>query len=372
MDSARAWTEAARGLGLALYEPDGLSPRDDVDAMLSALGPWSGQPSTTAWMAGQRRGHDVLATLQSSTHSDHHHTYTTHQTLVMARVSPPLFLGLRVVPVNTFDRLGLLATPPPVGDPAFDAVLHASGFEQEAVRRFLARREAPGRDLLDRLAALSAHRVRLEVSDNVVRLSDSNVVTEGPVLAWWLDEATAIAAALGERRRATPSGPFPSWIAFAEARGLALDAEQQALTGPYAGVPVRLALATDDGAAQTHLRAFFPRPLGLGLRVSREAPILHGLGKLFGMQDIELGDPAFDRAFLIKGQPADRVRQLFGAPEARARLLGILGRAKQLTVDDRALDVRVAGFQTDPATLAAMLDDATATVRAMVGWAAPG
>src|SRR5439155_325125 len=127
---------------------------------------------------------------------------------------------------------------------------------------------------------------------------------------------------LGERRRATPSGPYPSWIAFAEARGLALDAEQQALSGPYAGVPVRLALSTEDGIARTRLRAFFPRPLGLGLHVSREAPILHGLGKLFGMQDIELGDPAFDRAFLIKGQPPERVRQLFGAPEARARLLG--------------------------------------------------
>ena len=41
------------------------------------------------------------------------------------------------------------------------------------------------------------------------------------------------------------------------------------------------------------------------------------LGKLLGMQDIEVGDPEFDEAFIIKGNDEDRVRVLFSNPKIR-------------------------------------------------------
>lgn len=62
---------------------------------------------------------------------------------------------------------------------------------------------------------------------------------------------------------------------------------------------------------------------GLRLTVSRTNPFT-GIGKMFGMQDIEVGDAEFDRAFVIKGSDAEQVlRLLNGDPGAKLRdLLG--------------------------------------------------
>lgn len=43
-----------------------------------------------------------------------------------------------------------------------------------------------------------------------------------------------------------------------------------------------------------------------------------GLGKIFGMQDVEIGDPQFDEQFIIKGQPEEMVKKLFANREIRA------------------------------------------------------
>ena len=58
---------------------------------------------------------------------------------------------------------------------------------------------------------------------------------------------------------------------------------------------------------------------GLRLSVSRANPFT-GVGKLFGMQDLEVGDAAFDRAFVIKGSDAEQtLRLLSGEPGATLR-----------------------------------------------------
>jgi len=41
------------------------------------------------------------------------------------------------------------------------------------------------------------------------------------------------------------------------------------------------------------------------------------VGKLFGMQDIEIGDPEIDGRFVIKGNDEAKVRALFDAPRVR-------------------------------------------------------
>src|SRR5262249_13531040 len=43
-----------------------------------------------------------------------------------------------------------------------------------------------------------------------------------------------------------------------------------------------------------------------------------GLGKLLGMQDIEIGDPEFDEAFIIKSNNEPRVQQLFADTKLKA------------------------------------------------------
>jgi hypothetical protein len=66
----------------------------------------------------------------------------------------------------------------------------------------------------------------------------------------------------------------------------------------------------------TRMRAPYVNPEGFRFTVYRKG-CFSNLGKLLGMQDIEVGDPEFDEAFNIKGNDEDRVQVLFSAPKIR-------------------------------------------------------
>jgi hypothetical protein len=69
----------------------------------------------------------------------------------------------------------------------------------------------------------------------------------------------------------------------------------------------------------TRMRAPYVNPDGFRFAIYRKG-FFSDLGKLLGMQDIEVGDPEFDEAFIIKGNNEDRVRTLFSDPEIRKRI----------------------------------------------------
>jgi hypothetical protein len=71
----------------------------------------------------------------------------------------------------------------------------------------------------------------------------------------------------------------------------------------------------------TRMRAPYVNPEGLRFTVYRNG-LFSELGKLLGMQDIEVGDPEFDEAFIIKGTDESRVRELFADQEVRSLMLG--------------------------------------------------
>ena len=64
------------------------------------------------------------------------------------------------------------------------------------------------------------------------------------------------------------------------------------------------------------MRAPYVNPEGFRFTIYRKG-FFSDLGKLLGMQDIEVGDPEFDEAFIIKGNDEDRVRVLFSDPKIR-------------------------------------------------------
>jgi hypothetical protein len=66
----------------------------------------------------------------------------------------------------------------------------------------------------------------------------------------------------------------------------------------------------------TRMRAPFVNPTGFRFTLYRKS-IFTGIGKLFGMQDIEIGDPPFDDGFVVKATNESRVRQLLGVPKIR-------------------------------------------------------
>jgi len=66
----------------------------------------------------------------------------------------------------------------------------------------------------------------------------------------------------------------------------------------------------------TRFRAPYVNTSGFRFRIYRRSR-LSALGKIMGMQDIEIGDPAFDEAFIIQGRDAAKLRLLFSNPRIR-------------------------------------------------------
>src|SRR3954451_11430267 len=67
----------------------------------------------------------------------------------------------------------------------------------------------------------------------------------------------------------------------------------------------------------TRMRAPYVNPEGFRFTAYRKG-LFSELGKLLGMQDVEVGDPEIDEAFIVKGSDEYKVRELFADPEVRA------------------------------------------------------
>ena len=81
----------------------------------------------------------------------------------------------------------------------------------------------------------------------------------------------------------------------------------------------------------TRMRAPYVNPDGFRFTVYRKG-IFTDIAKRFGMQDVEVGDEAFDRDFVIKGTDEGKLRDLFANP--RIRELLATKPELQLTVKD--------------------------------------
>ena len=71
----------------------------------------------------------------------------------------------------------------------------------------------------------------------------------------------------------------------------------------------------------TRMRAPYVNPDGFRFRVYRKG-VFSQIGKMFGMQDVEVGMPDFDRDFIIKGNDEGKLRQLFANPRIRELVSG--------------------------------------------------
>jgi hypothetical protein len=70
----------------------------------------------------------------------------------------------------------------------------------------------------------------------------------------------------------------------------------------------------------TRIRAPYVNPDGFRFTIYRKS-MFSELGKFLGMQDIEVGEPEFDEAFIIKGTDEWKVRELFGDKNLQALLM---------------------------------------------------
>jgi hypothetical protein len=73
----------------------------------------------------------------------------------------------------------------------------------------------------------------------------------------------------------------------------------------------------DSAVPATRMRAPYVNPDGFRFTVYRKG-LFSGIGKLLGVQDIEVGDPEFDEAFVVQGNDEARVQTLLADPKLRA------------------------------------------------------
>jgi hypothetical protein len=91
----------------------------------------------------------------------------------------------------------------------------------------------------------------------------------------------------------------------------------QAHVGPWTVIlDIHTVSSGHSHVSYTRMRAAYVNPEGFRFTIYRKG-LFSELGKLLGMQDIEVGDPEFDEAFIIKGNDEDRVRALFSHPKIR-------------------------------------------------------
>lgn len=72
----------------------------------------------------------------------------------------------------------------------------------------------------------------------------------------------------------------------------------------------------NSSTTYTRMRAPYVNADGFRFQVYREG-LFSGLGRLFGMQDVQVGQPEFDRDFVIKGNSESKLRALFANARIR-------------------------------------------------------
>ena len=92
----------------------------------------------------------------------------------------------------------------------------------------------------------------------------------------------------------------------------------QAVVGPWTVTLDTYTVSTGKSSVTyTRMRAPYINSEGFRFTIYRKG-VFSGLGKMLGMQDIEVGDPEFDEAFIIKGNNEPRVQHLFADTQLRA------------------------------------------------------
>ena len=130
---------------------------------------------------------------------------------------------------------------------------------------------------------------------------------------------------LRERRRALYQGLAQRYGGHVyESSGGLLSSVPDVLALPLQGWTVYLDMyvVSHGKSSTTYQRAVVLAPHGERRQVDiyKETPIFSALGKAFGGQDIQVADPEFDRAFIIKGNDEPWLRQALSAPTRQAHL----------------------------------------------------
>lgn len=271
----------------------------------------------------------------------------------------PLGLGLRVVPRGAWARWTGRTPRSAVDEPAFDQRFEFVADDRNVAGGLL--RGAPAH-----------HLVQLAAAGAVVRVDDDEIglwLPESPATALelqgWIDRLSrAVDAILAARARISAPAEVGArtrgWSSLAESCGLRHEAAWPAISGEREGRCIEVVARREgDRYAAAVTVCFRPHAeIGLLLLPQHEPDGFWSVG-----QDIQVGDPAFDPRFVVKGWDPPAVVARLG-PDARRLLCGLADRGR-VVADDRALVIR--GVPLGASEVASVLRDAQDAAEAM-GW----
>lgn len=300
------WADAAAALGLGTFLPIGaFDLRATFKTMKRCLGTKAPYPSAWSWMFGKRGGTEVLVAAQVREPS--------FLTSVVARIDPPLFLG-----IEAWRQANAL----------FEGRSWAPARMTELFARaptaLMALGNAPGASTT-------------MISDSTVIVNFPQIEVNATTLAYALDTAAGAASALVEARRNLPKSEGErtqeaTWQSFATEHSLRFDADRLELSGTYAGAKIRIVLEGEPFCAMTTVDVDFPSRLELGLSITRQR-LPSFVRTLMGNYQLSSGDVMFDESFGVRAQAAVRAQQLLWNPALRRTIaeLGLASRAFELT-----------------------------------------
>lgn len=258
-----------------------------------------------------------------------------YYTELYAILDPQLLMGLRADAQSWSGRTkdAILGQKDlQVGHPELDRLFKIQAADGDLTRRVL--REPVASQMI---AGVSIH-PKLWISDHYVTIEYPEYERDLRRVRSSLEVVGRIAATiLDVRQRELASWEPPlraAWAPVAQAWGMTLDAPRATIRGVIRGAEVT---ARTDASGSTCVSVVLPNPLGCDLSLSPQG----GDGfftKIFRGQDIQIGDPVFDDAFVIKGKPEGAVRAVLH-PTVRHKLLSILQRASAIKVEGGTLEV---------------------------------
>lgn len=134
------------------------------------------------------------------------------------------------------------------------------------------------------------------------------------------------------------------------------------MSGTYGGVSARIYTESrgpaDDSTPYTVYRASLPDGFPADLLVVEEG-MFSGVQEMLGYQDIQVGDPVVDDAFVIRGERPSEVQRFFERPGVMEAFRGLAGASRSIQIREGGAQLDNRGLETNRDVIATGLNTVT-------------
>lgn len=256
------------------------------------------------------------------------------------------------------------------GNPYFDRAFNVSCYNAHILQSLLLSDFPSGnaRNLMDDLMIAKQAGI-IKVTDKQVYIEKSGQIGDENEIAQMLHITTGLANRFRAARESFPLTDWEkqmlaAWQNLARHNGLSLDTKNYILQGNYQNFPIFIALETETGRWQTHIKLRFPNSLMTGLKIMPENSVHKALTWL-GVQDIEAGIKEFDDAFIVKGKNIHVAKHKL-QPDFCFRLVELNRQTSNISIDDEEISVTFDTVLGDGQMLKSYLDTVISTAKMLL------